>query len=63
MLELYVLFGIILLLSALIIYYAEEPFENPRDDTFYLQSCPTEYKSFTDSDGSTLCCNGTIVAN
>lgn len=63
MLELYVLICIIIVSVILLIYYSEEPFVNSTEEpSFYLQSCPNGYTSFTDSDGSSLCCSGSIVA-
>lgn len=36
----------------------QEDFEN-----YYLSSCPSGYKSFYNSDGNTVCCDGEMVAN
>jgi hypothetical protein len=39
-------------------YQDEEPFQN-----YYLNACPSGYKSFYNNDGNTVCCDGEIVAN
>ena len=33
------------------------------DEQFYLQSCPSGYKTFYNSDGDIICCDGEIIAN
>jgi hypothetical protein len=67
MLELYILIAIIIGLCGAIYYYSDdEPFENESkagSESFTLRACPSGYNSFNDSDGSTLCCNGEILAN
>jgi hypothetical protein len=64
MLELYVLITIIIVFAILIYYYNdEEPFANEETPSFYLQGCPTGYTSFHHSDGTTMCCDGTVTAN
>jgi hypothetical protein len=69
MLELTVLlFSIAILL--LIIYYNDtqsnmislETFQNQNQNQ-YLSSCPSGYKTFYDSTGDIVCCDGDIVAN
>lgn len=62
MLELYVLICIIIALLAMIHYHSTEHFDNPSSSS-YLTSCPSGYNSFYDTEGSTMCCSGEIVAN
>lgn len=70
MLELIVLIILIITLLAMI-YYKKVPMEGFTDieepfvatTEYHLESCPSGYKSFYDSDGSVLCCDGDIVAN
>jgi len=65
MLELTVLL-ISIIVILLILYYKdniksdqiEENFEN-----FYLNACPSGYKSFYNNDGDTICCDGEMIAN
>lgn len=71
MLELIVLIILIITLLGLIHFKkisidgftdTEEPFVNSTTE-YHLESCPSGYKSFYDTDGSVLCCDGDIVAN
>lgn len=62
MLELYILATLIIIVVILLYYYSEEPFV-VEETSYSLQSCPSGYKSFYDSNGSTNCCNGEIIAN
>jgi hypothetical protein len=65
MLELAVLL-ISIIIILLVLYYKDntnniiidEGFEN-----FYLNSCPSGYKSFYNNDGNIVCCDGEIIAN
>ena len=65
MIELYVLFGIIVISYILLCFTEDdqEAFTSTSDPSFYLQTCPTGYNSFHDSDGSIMCCDGEIIAN
>ncbi len=68
MLELAFLFvGITIILLVLLYkdnYFTRENFVPTNIDKMYhLNSCPTGYKSFYNSDGDIVCCNGEIVAN
>ena len=64
MIEIYGLLGIIIISIILLYYYNknEEGFTS-EDPAFHLQGCPSGYKSFYDTDGSTMCCDGEIIAN
>jgi hypothetical protein len=64
MIEIWGLIAIVII-SFVFLYcygYDEEAFTTA-DPSFHLQGCPSGYKSFYDSDGSTLCCDGEIIAN
>lgn len=66
MIEIWGLFAIIVISLILLYYYADdqEAFTaTTANPSFHLEGCPSGYKSFYDSDGSTLCCNGEIIAN
>jgi hypothetical protein len=64
MLELNVLLIVILIIVTIVylrnnsIQTIEERFEN-----YYLSSCPAGYKSFYNTDGDIICCDGEVVAN
>jgi hypothetical protein len=64
MIEIYGLLGIIIISIILLYYYnkCEEGFTTA-DPAFRLQGCPSGYNSFYDTDGSTMCCDGEIIAN
>jgi len=69
MLELYILIISILIIIAALYYRntinekgqlanSVETFEN-----YYLSSCPAGFKSFYNSDGNIICCDGDVIAN
>lgn len=65
MLELIILIVSISIILA-ILYYNENKNKNNNVETFenyYLSSCPAGYKSFYNSNGDVMCCDGEIVAN
>lgn len=64
MVELFVLIALIVL-GSLLLYHSEEHFTDTSvaQPSFFLQSCPTGYTSFTTSNGSKMCCNGEVVGN
>ena len=65
MLELAVL--LISIIIMLLVLYYKDNINNATTyegfDNFYLNSCPSGYKSFYNNDGNIVCCDGEIVAN
>lgn len=63
--ELFVLIALLIILGSLLLNNSEEYFTDTSETppSFFLQSCPTGYTSFTSSDGSKMCCNGEVVGN
>ena len=65
MLELTVL--LISILIVLLILYFKDNINTPKIQegftNFYLSACPSGYKSFYNTDGDIVCCDGEIVAN
>jgi hypothetical protein len=63
MIELWTLVILILVCIAWIRYHREEAFTNAAvADDIYLHACPTGFTSFYQADGTTLCCEGEIIA-
>jgi len=66
MLELYVLVIIIVILL-LVLYFGsinmKETKTNEGFENYYLSACPSGYKTFYNSDGNIVCCDGDVIAN
>jgi hypothetical protein len=66
MLELFTL--IVLILIILIVLYNKVSIDDyirvtENFDSYYLSGCPATYKTFYNSDGDIVCCDGEVVAN
>ena len=62
MIELWTLILLIVVALAWIRYVRVEPFVVVTEEDVQLQACPTGFTSFYQADGTTLCCEGDILA-